>query len=348
MGLLGIGLMLLALVSITKNPILFMDSQSYLNISLKVQSMNLVHLSNTPSFPFLLAIFYSDLSVIVFFQTIFSVLAWTFLGVVLASLLNSKFLKSLVVLIFILFPFTNLIWPWDYNILTESLNLSTYAVILGLIINLTKRYLNPLNFNIPLNYKDHILSLIAVFLIGTLFSFTRDANMIIDQIFVFYFIGIALILFFLRKITKKIKIVHFLFPAIIAIIFGGIYFLHSFDLKKSPRSLVPITHGLFSIFQENTEYKQFFIDRGMPIEPFLLDLENPSAEITWENFQKNQDYQKWIKNDALNEYKLFLLKHPFFVFERLKKELPYLINPLGSYGYRFSPLEIKKIYLIRF
>ena len=227
-------------------------------------------------------------------QTIISIVCWVLFAILAVSSVNGWLTKALTAFLILGFGFVPQIADWDSILSSESLSLSLFVLMLGLLIKV-----------IPDGRKENILShlaAIALFLVSALWIFTRDTNA--------YFIAVEALVLIVTGIIYWVRRKGQRVSAILSgFLLVGIFFFHQGTFRVSERWLLPLLNNMTeNVFPYETRV-QFFTDREMPTEGDVLSLTG-SAE--YNNIYENEKFIHWARRFGLQTYQRFLLSMPLW------------------------------------
>jgi len=225
-------------------------------------------------------------------QNYLSMFAWCFLGWMLARRLKYPFVKIVGATSVMLFGFTPQIAEWDSVLSPESLSLSMFAVLLGLMLEVLFRAASADEpFKSPAD--KILLAVLTVWYL--LWVFVRDVHL--------YAIPVTAILLIPLFFIKKFKSAKPLYYATATLaIFFVIGYLSARDSHRATR--FPLMNSLDVYILPYPARVEYFKGYGMP------DKEAP-------NYKDAPVYQAWADENAPKAYAMFLLTHPGFVVTTL-------------------------------
>lgn len=227
-------------------------------------------------------------------QTVISIICWVAFAVLAASSLNGIFAKALAVFLILWCGFVPQIADWDSILSTESLSISLFVLMFGLLLKV-----------IPDGRDDSLLSALAgagLVIVSFFWVFTRDTNS--------YFIVVAAlmlivtgILFWVRRKGQRIS------ALLCGFLLLGLFFFHQGTFRQSSRWEVPIVNNITANVFPYEERVAFFEENGMPVEEGLLDTTG-SAE--YNDLLENEKFMHWVRRFGMSTYQKFLLSMPLW------------------------------------
>lgn len=246
---------------------------------------------------------------IVIFQNVLSITGWSFLALTIARWLLHPFYKIMAVILVPAFGFTPQIAEWDSVLSSESISLSMFAIIVGLMLEISQRVARDRN-----QHSSAITrSLIAIWLvIFILWIFLRDVHLYACLV------TVAILLPFV--LVKKMRLSTGI--PIVVYVLSGIFILGMYTTQKSPRWELPLFHVLDG---------RVFTDQGM-VNYFATRFEMPRDP-------SSPEYEAWFNSRGFRSYGIFLATHPGYIISALMERSDYL-----SAGYiqpYFTTTEIR-------
>jgi hypothetical protein len=247
-------------------------------------------------------------------QNYLSMFGWCFLGWMLARWLVNPFVKIFAATSVMLFGFTPQIAEWDSVLSPESLSLSMFAILLGLLLEVVLRAASS---DAPFASRTDKTLLVVLTVWYLLWVFVRDVHL--------YAIPITLLLlipvFFIRKF-RSAKPLYYASAALVLFFIVG--YLSARDSLRATR--FPLMNSLDVYILPHPARVEFFRQFGMP------DKEAP-------DYRDAPIYLAWADEHAAKAYAMFLLTHPGFVVTTLWGNLE-MLNADYSQPY-FITKEVK-------
>jgi hypothetical protein len=226
--------------------------------------------------------------VIVFFQNILSVVAWSMLALVISKRLKGGYEKLLAAILITAFGFTPAIADWDSILGSESLTFSLFAISLALVIEI---YFMGAEEKFDGKFSVVIAALAVITLV--FWTFTRDANI--------YTLLVLLAMSILSAITaSKVRKSRTLLISIAVILIVAVIGLQSAMLSR--RWEAPLANVYNDLLLPHPARTEFLQGLGMP---------NP----------KSAAYHEWFIKSAPRAYARFLLFHPGYTLTSFTSEL---------------------------
>lgn len=227
-------------------------------------------------------------------QTIISIVCWVCCSVLVASSLKGIFPKALAAFLILGCGFVPQIADWDSILSSESISISLFVLLLGLLIKV-----------IPDGRDDNLwawLSALALIIVNFFWIFSRDTNA--------YFVAVEAlmlvltgILFWIRRKGQRISAI------LCGFFLAGIFFFHQGTFRESDRWVVPLVNNMTANVFPYEERVAFFENNGMPVEDGLLDTTG-SAE--YNDLLENEKFMHWVRRFGLSAYQKFLFSMPLW------------------------------------
>lgn len=231
---------------------------------------------------------------IAFLQNILAVFAWSFLALIVSRWLLHPFYKILAVLLVLTFGFTPQIAEWDSVLSSESISLSMFAIVTGLMMEISQRIAKDQSQRSSTTTKLLVSFWLFIF---TLWVFLRDVHIYASLI------TVVLLLPFL--LVNKIRITNSV-PAVVCIL-SGIFILGMYSTQKSSRWELPLFHVMDG---------RVFTDQGM-VNYFATRYDMPRDP-------SSPEYTEWFNTRGFRSYGIFLATHPRYVLSSLIERSDYL------------------------
>lgn len=257
-------------------------------------------------------------------QTWLSIVSWTILGLALASQMRRRWLGPLAFLLVLSFSLSLEIGLWDRLMLSESISLSMFALMVAswlFLLVLPPRWLRSV---------VGVLYIILACVITILYSFARDNNI--------YFLAasagvFALILIFKKAPppTRKLFLAYTIFLVILFVgqnlsfELGNRWQFHVFDNIALRMTLDPTSF---------TYYKA----AGLPVNDKLLAAPYMNTNDFHYLFFEDPDMQPlrdWVVAKGQSTWLKYMLTHPEYSILRPLRDANRMING-GSLEYRYS------------
>lgn len=263
-------------------------------------------------------------------QLLFSLLAFTFLGVAVARLMKNRVLRILSFTLVMLLGLGIDVSQWNKALLTESLATSTFIFLIGLWvfgIELWSRWENA-------NKIVKTLYSVTLFLVSAIYLSLRDTHSYFLLIIaVAIFISLAVIS--PRKRGKVYLLIGY------GIFLLGIVFLQNYSAERGERWLGPYSHVLYLRLLRDERSTNYLLESGMPSENLAeeyfqgrrRDFERMLAEDP-----SGQPILDWMRENGRGVYYRFLIQNPWYFIGEPLQDLSKLVSPDSSeYRERFYP-----------
>ncbi|HQX14951.1 MAG TPA: hypothetical protein PLA27_00920 [Anaerolineales bacterium] len=227
-------------------------------------------------------------------QNALAIFAWSFLALIASRWLFHPFYKTLAVLLVLAFGFSPQIAEWDSVLSSESISLSMFAILIGLMLEISQRLARDRSQRLSTTTKGLITLWLIVF---TLWVFLRDVHIYASLI------TIVLLLPFL--LVKKIRLTNSI--PIVVYILSGIFILGMYTTQKSSRWELPLFHVMDGRVFTDQGVVNYFVTRfDMPRDPSSLE------------------YSEWFNTRGFRSYGIFLATHPRYALSALMERSDYL------------------------
>lgn len=227
-------------------------------------------------------------------QNVLAVFSWAFLALIVSRWLFHPFYKIVAVLLVLAFGFTPQIAEWDSVLSSESISLSMFAIVTGLMLEISQRIAKDQSQRSSTTTKLLVSLWLFIF---TLWVFLRDVHIYASLI------TVVLLLPFL--LVKKLRIANSV-PVVVCIL-SGIFILGMYATQKSPRWELPLFHVMDG---------RVFTDQGM-INYFATRFDMPRNP-------SSPEYTVWFNTRGFRSYGIFLATHPRYVLSALMERSDYL------------------------
>jgi hypothetical protein len=258
----------------------------------------------------------------------FSIIAFSYLAVVIANGVKITILKPVALILILLYSFTNNFTPFIKIIESESISSSLFICVIASWILFLR--------------KSNIVRLIVLLLTSLFFAAFRDANT--------YFLLIVACVVFLWLIICWVRRIHHLHTKLlsIAIVYVVIFLANDYCLSSSKRWLPPFYHNLSERILTNNNYIDFFRDRGMPVNDALMhlgewvyfDLLNAESKSYYNSPEQSELIRKWVTAKGKSTYVSFLLQHPAYTLKPIR-ELPFILTADMTYHAFYEETDFK-------
>jgi hypothetical protein len=269
-------------LSILHTPRELADTKIYLRISTQpILAPGFFSVNRPFVFPLLLQIVHQNFFIASIIQLAITLLAWGALAFFVSISLRPAWLRIFSYLVILGVGLVRHLAGWDLVIMTESLSLSIFAMLIASGIWLLRGWQI---------HKVIILCVIAFF-----FAFTRDTNAYL----LLMFAGISLVAVILRWMDSR--------ALILAALFGLIFFLSNLSANISQRWFFPLVNVVGKRILPYTASVQKFEACGMPVTPQLLNLADSFA---------NGNEKAFFTDPALDDFRLWVADHGKYCYVR--------------------------------
>jgi hypothetical protein len=238
---------------------------------------------------------------------------------------------GLVFTLILLFSANIMIVPWDAAVMTESLNFSLFALILGIWF---------------LQIKNKSWILISVLTLLTfLWTFLRETNA-----WLIFILGVGTFVLGVWQRSKR--------NVTIGVILGLAFLLNYVSAGVSnsmeQRWVFPFLNVVGKKILRNEERVQWFEQNGMPVSQELMEMEGEYAHGKNRRFYTSLElaaFREWVIEDGRRTYVLFLLRDTDYLFIRPFLDPGYLAVAENTDSYQpetfqlLLPAEIHKLIL---
>lgn len=231
--------------------------------------------------------------------TVFSLVSWGLLALAVAVAVRTRWLKAVSFTVILAIGLSKMIFFWNWVLLSESPFISFLVLFLALAIFL----LHYIRKHPAMTWSKQVLILLGVSIVIFFWSFTRDTN-------AFIALGAAAILSALliwqrKKNYPKVLLIGLIFMLV------GVSGIQMQTAKIGHRWQYPFVNVLGQRILPNDEYREFFINHGLPTNPETMRFVGGWANshgTDWSGFNS------WLNSEARSAYFRFLLTHPAYLF----------------------------------
>lgn len=227
-------------------------------------------------------------------QNTLSIIGWSFLALILARWLSHPLYKIMAVFLVLAFGFAPQIAEWDSVLSSESISLSMFAIVTGLMLEISQRIAKERKQQSPATTRSLIAIWLVIFL---LWVFLRDVHV--------YACLITAVLLLPFLVVKRLRISSSI--PIVAYVLSGVFILGMYTTQKSPRWELPLFHVMDG---------RVFTDQGM-INYFAARFNMPQDP-------SSPEYTEWFNTRGFRSYGIFLATHPRYVLSALMERSGYL------------------------
>lgn len=224
-----------------------------------------------------------------------SIGCWTILAGVLALKARQRWLKPVVFGIMLLFGLNLEIGIWDRLMLSESLSFSLFALLIAV-------WLLWGIFPEKVHWIGKTLFLAALILLTVLYSFLRDTHV--------YFLLIVAVVIGVGLVRKKISPGWQKYYLVYIITIVILAFAQNLSLGAGKRWEVPAYNSLAKWILPDERARDFFVQRGLPVNEKLLKMTQMSVVQYTEMIQQDPELapaKEWIEQNWRWTYAGYLL-----------------------------------------
>lgn len=239
-------------------------------------------------FPLLLKIASQDVSQASVIQLGLSMMAWGALAFAVSTSLRAAWLQIAAFIIILSLSLVRHLASWDYVMMTESLSVSFFVLVLTLGIWLTRER-KPVQFA-------------ALIVAGVFFAFTRDTNAYV----LLMLAGLLVVSIAFRWAPRSVSILAFFFLSI--------FFLNNYISDLGARWVFPLNNNIGRRILPDSQALEYFRACGMPVTQNLLAMTNEYANGRDRAFYHDpalETYREWLGEHGKSCYMKWLLADPF-------------------------------------
>jgi hypothetical protein len=261
--------------------------------------------------PWTTALFYkllpADGSAIVAFQTLLNIFSWGFLAWTVSRSLNLGWLRVGIVVIILFMALTHPVSLWNHVILSESIAISLFVLMLALAIRL------------GYGQTAYIFSfLLAAFL----WINSRETNTLLAVFMAASLLAAGIIL----------KPRAFYFAA--GLLFLGMVAFSLVSSRLAKRSNFPLANIIVQRVLVDHSALRYFQKRGMPVNQKLKNLAGEwaySDKYAIFNNPRLRSFYRWLNTEGTRDYAAYLLSHPKKSLGDPLANLDKLLQPADGY-----------------
>ncbi|MCX6354709.1 MAG: hypothetical protein NTZ78_07395 [Candidatus Aureabacteria bacterium] len=312
------------------SPIISPDSVGYENAMKKGILQNPFFKGRPRGYPLVMEALGESRTRVVLFQRLLSGISWISISIACAYRLRTKALKWIAAIAIFMFGCTPLITCWDAMIMTESMTISLFLIIVTIVLCWD-------------DVQKSLVGVTALVLVLFYFSILRDANAYLLPIVALY---VLLVEFFAWRKggtshewkTNPWRVAIRLL--LISLIPAALLFLN-YEAKISKRWEAALSNSLnLLVFRGTIPYEKIWIIDSRNLQEFVgtgQDKDIPQDEgnlmylvnhygmpldeaklhighVAWDQIEKpTPAYDAWIVNKGYDAYSAFLLSHPKWV-----------------------------------
>jgi hypothetical protein len=264
------------------------DTSIYVRISTQsILGQNFLQVNRPFVFPFLLQIVHRDFALAAGIQLGLTILAWGWLAYCVSISFRLIWLRILSFAIILALSLVRHLAGWDFVMMTESLSLSTFVLLIACGIWLLR------------GWQIHKVMILCI--VAFVFAFTRDTNAYL----LIMFAGLLLIAVLFRWASPKILV--------LVGAFALIFFVSNLSANTSKRWVFPLVNVVGKRILPYSESVQRFEACGMPVTPELLGLADTFAngeDRAFFNDPALEGFRVWIADHGKSCYIHWLVTEP--------------------------------------
>jgi hypothetical protein len=274
--------------SINKYP----DTKRYIDIAYRpINSIEFWTGEAPVAVPVIYLLFQGDFTRIAWFQTFFSIFAWSTLAFVISRQMEKEVYQFITFVILLVFSLSRVILIWDWVILSESISGSLMALLIASWFWLSKSSTWKWN------------RAVVVSLLGIIWIFTRDSNALI------VLLSAAFPVLFVVFNKGDLRML------IISVLYIGSYWLSGLCADISGRWIGPNLNVISRRILTDQMAFDFYQENGMPDGALLLSYIGENAGPADEGFRDGdenelEDFHQWHRENGKSVYIKYLLSHP--------------------------------------
>lgn len=229
---------------------------------------------------------------IVRFQYTLSILAWTFLAIVITTILNNRFLSVIAFALILAFSLSLEVYFWNSMLLSESISHSLMILLLGLLIWL--------GFGNLSSRTQHWVVMLTLIL-SIMWGFTRDAN---TYLLLVWGGGLA----FWAGYSAHSNSWRLLAIAYILCLAFVVQYRHAEHGKRWQLSYINI---LGERILPDSEATAFFAERGLPLNDDVTRYTNHRGWAFFPDHDMRIGLDTWLDAEGRIVYAEYLASRPF-------------------------------------
>ena len=295
------------------------DTAIYVRISTQpILSSNFLQVNRPFVFPLLLKVVGQDFERAAMVQLALTIFSWGSLAFVTAQSLRPAWLSVFSFVVILALSLVRHLAGWDFAMMTESLSLSTFALLIATGIWLLH------------GWRIHKVVLLCI--TAFLFAFTRDTNAYL----LLMFAALLLIGVLFRWVAANVLV--------IAAVFGLIFLISNLSADTSARWIFPMVNVVGKRILPYSAAIRQFESCGMPVTPQLLKLADSFAngeDRAFFNDPSLETFRLWLAARGKSCYVQWLLMNPVKSSAEALAEFNQLIffDNIGAYfSRRYSDL----------
>lgn len=271
--------------------------------------------------------FQSGLDRVVLTQRALAILSWCTLAIVVSRQLNNPFIKVLGVLLILAFAFSPQLADWDSVLMSESIALSLFALVIALTLELAIRLAKE-GYSLHLSTRILIVVWLGVMI---LWIFSRDSNVYVLPVTIAFIVPLTLLPRFRRQLHTRVLLG-------ICTALTALFLIHNLTLYKSDRWVNPFLNNMIYNVFPHEDRLAFFEKHGMPVSDELLAFRTSRGNER--GFFALEDFMEWVISRGSSTYVLFLIDNPRWTLATLVWKAEFLFSENIQSYFRETPDNI--------
>lgn len=252
------------------------------------------------------------------FQVTFSCVAWLFFAWSFTMMFRKPVTKLIGFALLIGFSLSLDISQWDRILLSESYSLSLLVIVLGTLVLICESQA------IGRSGRNMLRTLLIVTCVG--YSFTRDANS--------YFILslgflIAISIIYNAVIYRRVSLSRVAFSMFLLLVF----IFQTWTAKHGSRWQGPFLNILHDRILPSDSARQYFTDRGMPLESLPSELYSTDRQTFVRTANQYPQLLEWIDDNGRSAYLSYLIANVSSSLTATARQLPEMVSSQSRYFY---------------
>lgn len=250
-----------------------------------------------------------DADAIMWLHLTVAILSWSALAVAVhLSLLPRKLLALVAAFMVLAIGYSGPVVQWDRVILSESLALSGFALVVAALIVMGPRLLQPPQGGVARAWE--LVRLAAVAGVISYWMFIRDTNAYPVTVLLAV-LGFGLIAAQVGRRGNRLALAT-IFSGLV-VVFAVQQILH----RKSDRWVFPLYNNITNRVLPSKSAVDYFTERGMPAGPEVMRFAGGYASSQDYAIYNLERLSTWVRTRGIAEYQRFLLTHPRYAFGQL-------------------------------
>jgi hypothetical protein len=220
-------------------------------------------------------------------QAVIGATCWTYLALVASTLATQRWARLGILVAILSLSLTTTITNWDTAMLSESLALSTSALLMGALLRVAQ-----------LRTVGTVLLALGAWL---LWIFTRQNHLVLGGLVV---ATLAVVLVVQWRRARS-------FDRVGGLLLGGIAALTLVALLSYRENTEIVDFNLATVIGSrvltDADDLAWFVDEGMPVPSAVA----PGAAASPEQLLADTEFEPWLRGDGLSTYARFLVTHPW-------------------------------------